>query len=136
MTIPVIILLIVALVAVVVALAARFKNASLAERKSALDQELAAVKQDAERKQSEISSLLTAKASLEATLISEREATKEKLQLLSQARADLENSFKALANSALESNNANFLDLAKSTLEKYQSQAKGELEAREKLSRR
>ena len=132
MTIPVIILLIVALVAVVVALAARFKNAALAERKSALDQELAAVKQDAERKQSEISSLLAARASLEATLASEREATKEKLQLLSAARTDLENSFKALANSALESNNANFLDLAKSTLEKYQSQARGELEAREK----
>ena len=132
MTIPVIILLIVALVAVVVALAARFKNAALAERKSVLDQELAAVKQDAERKQSEISSLLAARASLEATLASEREATKEKLQLLSAARTDLENSFKALANSALESNNANFLDLAKSTLEKYQSQARGELEAREK----
>ena len=81
---------------------------------------------------SEISSLLTARASLEATLGAEREATKEKLQLLSEARTELENSFKALANSALESNNANFLDLARTTLEKYQSQAKGELEAREK----
>ena len=44
----------------------------------------------------------------------------------------MENSFKALANSALQTNNANFLELARSTLEKYQSEAKGELEKREK----
>jgi DNA recombination protein RmuC len=132
MTIPVVILLIIAIVALVAALAARFRNAALAERKAALEQELTAARTDLERKQAEISSLLTAKASLEATLASEREATQEKLQLLTAARAELENSFKALANSALESNNANFLDLARTTLEKYQSQAKGELEAREK----
>jgi len=132
MSIPVIILLIVAAAAVVAAVAAWSKNAALAERKSALEQELAAAKAESERKQTEMSSLLAAKASLEATLASEREATKEKLQLLSEARTELENSFKALANSALESNNANFLDLARTTLEKYQSQAKGDLEAREK----
>ena len=132
MTIPVILVLGVAAVAVVAWLSARFKNAALIERRNALEQELAAAKAELERRQSEISSLLAARASLEATLASEREATKEKLQLLSQARTELENSFKALANSALESNNANFLDLAKTTLEKYQSQAKGELEAREK----
>jgi DNA recombination protein RmuC len=132
MTIPVIILLVVAAVAVVGALSARFKNAALVERRNALEQELAAAKADSDRKQSEVSSLLAARASLEATLGAEREATKEKLQLLSEARTEMENSFKALANSALESNNANFLDLARTTLEKYQSQAKGELEAREK----
>ncbi len=113
-------------------LAARSRSAALAERKSALEQELAAAKADSERKQNEISSLLAANASLDATLASEREAAKGKLQLLSEARTELENSFKALAHSALESNNANFLDLARSTLEKYQSEAKGELEAREK----
>lgn len=132
MTIPVIILLVVAAVAVVVALSARFKNAALVERRNALEQELTAAKVDSDHKQSEISSLLAARATLEATLGAERKSTKEKLQLLSEARTELENSFKALANSALESNNANFLDLARSTLEKYQSQAKGELEAREK----
>ena len=41
-------------------------------------------------------------------------------------------SFKALAAAARESNNANFLELAKSTLDKYQSEATGELEKREK----
>src|SRR5271166_719359 len=132
MTIPVVILLIIAIVAVVAALATYFKSNALAERRSALEQELTAARSDLERKQMEVSSLLTARASLEATLASEREATQEKLQLITAARTELENSFKALANSALESNNANFLDLARTTLEKYQSQAKGELEARER----
>jgi len=89
MSIPVIILLIVAAAAVVAAVAAWSKNAALAERKSALEQELAAAKAESERKQTEMSSLLAAKASLEATLASEREATKEKLQLLSEARSEL-----------------------------------------------
>ncbi len=132
MSIPVVILMIVAVAAVIAALAARFKIAAMSERKSALEQELATAKGDLSLKQTEISSLLTARASLEATLASEREATKEKLQLLSEARTELENSFQALANSALQKNNANFLDLARTTLEKYQTQAKGELEAREK----
>src|SRR5271167_2092351 len=122
----------VAVGAVIAALAARFQNAASAERKNAVEQELADVKGDLSLKQNEISSLLAARASLEATLASEREATKEKLKLLSEARTELENSFQALASSALQSNNANFLELARTTLEKYQSQAKGELEAREK----
>jgi DNA recombination protein RmuC len=132
MTIPVVILLIIAIVALVAALAARFRNAALAERKLALEQELTAARATAEKQAADVKSLSEARAALQATLASEREATQEKLQLLTAARAELENSFKALANSALESNNANFLDLARTTLEKYQSQAKGELEAREK----
>ena len=132
MTIPVVILLIIAIVAVVAALAARFRNSALAERKTSLEQELAAAKAESVRKQDEVSLLLVAKARLEEALAKEREAAQEKLQLVTAARTEMENSFKALANSALESSNANFLELAKATLEKYQSQAKGELEAREK----
>ena len=132
MTIPVVILLIIAIVAVVAALAARFRNSALAERKTSLEQELAAAKAESVRKQDEVSLLLVAKARLEEALAKERETAKEKLQLVTAARTEMENSFKALANSALESSNANFLELAKVTLEKYQSQAKGELEAREK----
>jgi DNA recombination protein RmuC len=132
MTIPVVILLLIAIVAVVAALAACFRNSALAERKTSLEQELAAAKAESVRKQDEVSLLLIAKTRLEEALAKEREAAQEKLQLLTEARGQLENSFKALANSALESSNANFLELAKATLEKYQSQAKGELEAREK----
>ncbi len=132
MTIPVVILLIIAIVAVVAALASRFRNAALAERKTSLEQELAAAKAESVRKQDEISLLLVAKTRLEEALAKEHEAAQEKLQLVTAARTEMENSFKALANSALESSNANFLELARATLEKYQSQAKGELEAREK----
>ncbi len=132
MTSPVVILLIIAIVAVVAALAARFRNSALAERKTSLEQELAAAKAESVRKQDEVSLLMVAKARLEEALAKEREAAQEKLQLVTAARTEMENSFKALANSALESSNANFLELAKVTLEKYQSQAKGELEAREK----
>ncbi len=113
-------------------LLARSRGAALSERRNALQEELDTVKADVALKQAENAALLTARAKLEATLDAERSATREKLELLSQARTELENSFKALANSALESNNANFLQLAKGTLETYQSQAKGELEAREK----
>ena len=132
MTFSAAVLLVIAAIAVVAALAARFKSTAMAERRSILEQELAAARAAAERQGAEVRSLSEAKAALEATLVSERDATREKLQLLAEARTELENSFKALASTALESNNANFLDLAKSTLEKYQSQAKGELEAREK----
>jgi len=120
MTFSAAVLLVIAAIAVVAALAARFKSTAMAERRSILEQELAAARAAAERQGAEVRSLSEAKAALEATLVSERDATREKLQLLAEART------------ALESNNANFLDLAKSTLEKYQSQAKGELEAREK----
>ena len=51
---------------------------------------------------------------------------------LSAAGDELKVQFKALAASALQNNNSNFLELARSTLEKYQSEAKGDLEAREK----
>ena len=113
-------------------LLARSKSAAVVERNSALAQELAAVKADSALKQAESAALLAAKSALEATLAAERQSSKENLQRFSEARVELENSFKALANSALQTNNANFLELARSTLEKYQSEAKGELEKREK----
>src|SRR5260370_4913446 len=61
----------------------------------------------------------------------EREQGQEKIQLLNDAKQALSDSFKALSNDALRSNNQNFLDLAKATLEKFQEGAKGDLEARQ-----
>ena len=118
------------------ALLARSRGAAQVERRSALEQELAAVKADSALKQAEIAALLSAKAGLEATLAAERESTREKVQLLSETGVKLENTFKALASSALQNNNANFLELARSTLQNYQSEAKSELEAREKAVER
>ena len=113
-------------------LVARSRSAALTERASALTRDITLAREELARTQAESSGFLAAKASLEATLAAERKNSADNLRLLGEARAELENSFRALANAALESNNANFLELARSTLEKYQSEAKGELEKREK----
>ncbi len=70
-------------------------------------------------------------ARIEAQREAELKAAAEKLALLEDAKAKLMDSFKALSSEALSKNNADFLNLAKSTLEKYQEGAKGELEKRQ-----
>ena len=55
----------------------------------------------------------------------------EKLDLLNQAEQKLSDAFKALSGEALKNSNEEFLRLAKSTLEKYQEGAKGDLEKRQ-----
>jgi len=112
--------------------AARSKSAALAERKSELERELAAARLQLEQQQAQNSSLLAGKAAVEATLDSERRNAEDKLRILADASEELKTHFKALASSALETNSASFLQLAKGALEKYQSEAKGELEKREK----
>jgi DNA recombination protein RmuC len=52
-------------------------------------------------------------------------------QLLEKAEAKLSDTFRALSAEALRSNNQAFIDLAKSTFETIQAQAKGELEKRQ-----
>ena len=70
-------------------------------------------------------------ASVRAQRDAELQAAEEKLSLLEDARKNLQDSFKALSAEALSKNNADFLNLAKSTLEKYQEGAKGDLEKRQ-----
>ena len=113
-------------------LAARSTNSALAGRKAELERELISAKAQLAQQQAETSDLRAAKASAEATLESERRNSAEKLQLLADASEELKAQFKSLATAALESSNASFLQLAKGTLEKYQSEARGELEKREK----
>ena len=74
----------------------------------------------------------TARAAAEAQLNAGREHGQEKLQLLHEARQALADSFKALSTDALRHNNQSFLDLARSTLERFQEGARGDLEARQK----
>ena len=79
--------------------------------------------------------LSTAKAKvaeLDTRLEEERKAADEKLALLKEAEQKLSDAFKALSADALKSNNQSFIELAKSTLEKFQEGAKGDLEARKK----
>lgn len=70
-------------------------------------------------------------ASLQARHEAELQGADEKLRMLEQARDQLKESFQALSAEALSKNNADFLNLAKSTLEKYQEGAKGDLEKRQ-----
>ena len=70
-------------------------------------------------------------ATLEAQHSSEQKNAEEKLTLLEQARDQLKESFQALSSEALSKNNESFLNLAKSTLEKYQEGAKGDLDKRQ-----
>jgi DNA recombination protein RmuC len=72
------------------------------------------------------------KARLEATLEGQRKSADEKLEMLTSATLELRNAFQALAADALNSNNQAFLELAKASLEKFQSEAKGDLDQRQK----
>ncbi len=69
---------------------------------------------------------------LEAKLQEERRGAAGKLALLEEARQQLTDAFKALSADALKSNNRAFLELAQTTLEKFQDHARGDLEARQK----
>jgi DNA recombination protein RmuC len=80
----------------------------------------------------QISDLKSRNKELETHLKEERKATQEKLSLLQEATDSLQNTFKALSADALKSNNQSFLDLAQATLEKFQSQARGDLEHRQR----
>jgi DNA recombination protein RmuC len=67
----------------------------------------------------------------EERLSAAQTAANEKLALLEDARRKLSDAFQALSSEALKSNNQAFLQLAKETLEKYQAQARGDLESRQ-----
>lgn len=62
----------------------------------------------------------------------ERKAAGEKLALLEEARQRLADAFRALSSEALQSNNRAFLELARTSLEKFQEGAKVDLDLRRK----
>lgn len=70
-------------------------------------------------------------ASLETALQKEREAATEKLAVLQNAEKQLREAFDSLSAKALSANNAQFLSLAKATLEKFQEGAQGDLKMRQ-----
>src|SRR3989338_10364840 len=99
---------------------------------AATQQELASARSDVNQKNERIFELNQSLARLETTLEHERKASIEKITLLNQTSQKLQDTFKALSSEALRSNNQSFLELAKTTLEKYQTEAKGDLEQRQK----
>jgi len=69
---------------------------------------------------------------LRAALEGERRAAQERKDSFKQAAEELSEKFKALSRDALKDNNQSFLDLAHSTLQKFQETAKGDLELKQK----
>ncbi len=100
------------------------------ERCARLEAELSVARQESSRLAETRAALESALAGLEARRAEELRAAEEKLALLADAQQQLVQHFKALSLDALQSNNQAFLDLAKTTLEKYQEGAKSDLEAR------
>jgi len=78
-----------------------------------------------------VTNLKSEQSELRTTVQKEREAAEAKLALLNDAKRELSDAFKALSSDALKGNNQSFLDLAKSTLEKFQEGAKSDLTARQ-----
>jgi len=113
-------------------LALRARTAGLQARLSLMEKELTAGKADLARLQQAQSELIAARARLESELGAERKASHEKIELVTRASDELRNAFKAMAADALKSNNSSFLVIAQETLKRFQSQAEGDLEARQK----
>lgn len=90
-----------------------------------LEARLAAMQAECTSSKAEISRLST-------KLEEQDKAAKEKLALLEEARQRLSEAFKALSAEALKSNSTQFLELAKTNLDKYHEGAKNELEKRQK----
>jgi DNA recombination protein RmuC len=75
---------------------------------------------------------LQARTAAESTLVEERKRLEEQKALLTEAQEKLKDAFQSLAAQALNTNNQSFLELARSTLEKYQTEARRDLQEREK----
>jgi DNA recombination protein RmuC len=91
---------------------------SARETESALREETATLRED--------------RARLQIAIEGERKAAAEKLQLLEAAEQKLREAFQALSAEALKSNNRAFLELATTSLEKFQKEAEADLESRQK----
>jgi len=113
-------------------LALRTHAAALSSRCSLISAELQMARSQLAAQQQVATELRAQAARFEALLEQEQSATQRQQQLLDRATGQLREAFTSLAADALKSNNQSFLDLAKANLEKFQSQARGDLEARQK----
>jgi DNA recombination protein RmuC len=115
------------------------ERATLAERLQGKDQhthrleaELNELNSKRSQLQDENSSLLARISSLETELEAQGKAAIEKLEVFEAAQSKLSDAFKALSAEALATNNRSFLQLASEQLQRFQENAKGDLETRQK----
>jgi DNA recombination protein RmuC len=108
------------------------RTSALEARASLMQKDLLAAKGNIEQLLREEKELVAGRARMEAALELEHKNNSEKIELLTQAGEDLQNAFKALAADALKSNSLSFVEFAQETLKRFQSEAKGDLETRQK----
>ena len=117
-------------------LAAQAKNKGIVvELRSQLSQlqgSLQAKDQSLNSLQQEVRQAGEQKVAAQTELTQVRLRLEEERKLFQEAERSLSNTFDALAHKALNSNNQAFLDLAKGAFETIQTQAKGDLETRQK----
>src|SRR5882724_3415299 len=106
--------------------------AALQERLAARDQEAQKLQLSCDKEVAQREQLREDNAGLKAQLEGERRASQERSESFKQAAAELSEKFKALSRDALKDNNQSFLELARATLERFQVNAKGDLELRQR----
>lgn len=105
----------------------RPNSAVLNARLSALQHDLKFARDEATKSAHLNSQMKSAMDKLETTVIMERKANDEKSVLLDQMKQEMRDGFQALSAQALRDNNQTFLELAQTTLGKFQSDAKSDL---------
>lgn len=106
--------------------------ATLKERLAGKENELQQLHAAQQREVADHKQSRTENAQLQADLQGERRAAQERISSFNKATEELAERFKALSRDALKDNNQSFLQLAQATLEKFQENAKGDLEFRQK----
>lgn len=107
------------------------KNQSLREKTKFFQDDNCRLQSELNMERERIIGYSTQISELRTRLEMEQIAYEEKISLLMEARAELSNGFKALSAEALRDNNQSFLELAKTTMEKFQTQASYDLEKRQ-----
>jgi DNA recombination protein RmuC len=105
--------------------------ATLNERLSGKESELRKLQEAFDREVSDHALVREQSTLLKAGLEGERRAAQERKDSFKQAADELAEKFKALSRDALKDNNQSFLELAHTTLQRFQQTAKGELEQRQ-----
>ncbi len=116
--------------AVVAWLIARSKTTSLEQLLSMSRQDLAGALAELKTQRELNGNLRVETAQVKTQLEAAHTQAEEKLAVLNRASEQLREAFRSLSSEALQSNNRSFLELAKTALEKYQSEARGDLEQR------
>lgn len=103
-------------------------DARLEFQKEQLDKTEAELHETEERLQS----INSENSALKTSLEHERQAMVEKIELLTKAKAEMENTFKALSQDVMNANRESFLALAQEKLKQFQEGANNDLEKRQK----